>query len=813
MIMPFRPIRKTSGLRTVVLSCLSASLLLFFVSSSSLRSQGQEFIWRPFGEGICGGTVVAFGFAEDGSVLAGTTAGLYRLPAGERQWRKTTVTSEITHIARAADGAMLAGTIDGSYRSADNGRTWSLMFTVSGMTNFVPYPNGTVFAAQDGGVFGPPSYYYRSTDNGLTWQTHWLFEIATGDNWMVVNNKGEWLLTTSEGLMISRNQGKTWEETGFTATIERMLNASPDRILAVGSGIWASTDGGWNWGRIDTLGFNDLQVAPNGDYFYRRAADDSFYKASPLNGIYRSADMGTSRSRILATLNPTGLGIAPDGTIWAGAHSGIFRSADNGNSWERFDSGMNGRSMGKLARTTGNDLFALAATGLLTDGRRLHNLYRSTDDGATWSVLRDSLDGAILQAGPNGALYAARAEIMETPGAYPPEDSAAVHLLRSADGGATWSQTRGNGSVMEVAIAGETVAAAFTRVDSDSNMIGGDVLFSRDGGETWRRLTDPGEAWEDVAASKPVAHVAVLQDGSILFGVLGRVGRELKQAGLYRITTGGDVEALDTGLAATGFGVAPDGSILATASRVARAAEGESMMTGEYGIYRSADNGALWSRIVADEFPSLETEEFALGPDGVLFATLNGTTHRSDNNGATWTAVKYGAQNVRLAHFEFHASGSIFAKGQNISFYSVDAGRTWRPIGTGLPWPGISDHILTGTGSLLGGTPQHGMYRVYRNESGDVETEREGEEETNGRLRIAGSAGDEYELRFTTGSPGPVSVTLFDLLGRNVSILIDRSFPAGEHRARLDASGLPRGLYLLVMNGPDGIVSTSVRVR
>lgn len=235
-------------------------------------------------------------------------------------------------------------------------------------------------------------------------------------------------------------------------------------------------------------------------------------------------------------------------------------------------------------------------------------------------------------------------------------------------------------------------------------------------------------------------------------------------------------------------------------------------MTDEYGIYRSVDNGAVWSRVVADMFSSIETDEFLFTPDGVAFGSLRSRTYRSDNNGASWTEVKYGAQNIRLTSFEFHASGSIFAKGQNITFYSVDAGRTWTPIGTGLHWPGISDHILTGTGTLLGGTPQHGMYRVYRNESGAVEAERK-EERTDGRLRIAESAGEEYGLYFTTDSPGSVSVALFDLLGRKVSILIDRSFQAGEHRARFDASGLPRGLYLLVMSGPDGIVSTPVRIR
>jgi hypothetical protein len=44
---------------------------------------------------------------------------------------------------------------------------------------------------------------------------------------------------------------------------------------------------------------------------------------------------------------------------------------------------------------------------------------------------------------------------------------------------------------------------------------------------------------------------------------------------------------------------------------------------------------------------------------------------------------------------------------------------------------------------------------------------------------------------------GRTSVTVHDLLGREVAVLVDRTLPAGEHRVRFDAGNLPSGMYLV----------------
>ena len=52
-----------------------------------------------------------------------------------------------------------------------------------------------------------------------------------------------------------------------------------------------------------------------------------------------------------------------------------------------------------------------------------------------------------------------------------------------------------------------------------------------------------------------------------------------------------------------------------------------------------------------------------------------------------------------------------------------------------------------------------------------------------------------------------VSLKVYDLLGREVAVLVDGRLPAGEHEAVFEASALPTGVYLIRMEAA-GIVQT-----
>ena len=51
-------------------------------------------------------------------------------------------------------------------------------------------------------------------------------------------------------------------------------------------------------------------------------------------------------------------------------------------------------------------------------------------------------------------------------------------------------------------------------------------------------------------------------------------------------------------------------------------------------------------------------------------------------------------------------------------------------------------------------------------------------------------------ITYTLDRPGPVEMSVYDLTGRIVSILVNGMQPAGQYEVRFDADGLPPGMYL-----------------
>ena len=66
------------------------------------------------------------------------------------------------------------------------------------------------------------------------------------------------------------------------------------------------------------------------------------------------------------------------------------------------------------------------------------------------------------------------------------------------------------------------------------------------------------------------------------------------------------------------------------------------------------------------------------------------------------------------------------------------------------------------------------------------------------------------ELSFRLGAPADVELAVYDALGRRVAVVLDGALGAGDHAARLDASALPSGLYLVRLTAGDRTATRSV---
>ena len=262
--------------------------------------------------------------------------------------------------------------------------------------------------------------------------------------------------TDGQAIMRSHDDGKKWYRLNIGQDLEYddrvrclLLDPRDENSVFAGAetGLFHSKDCGVTWSRVDCA-LNDyavwkLAVAPSDSKFMYAGT------GSPTRSIlFRSADggftwtpttlqmpercLGVSRPRMLA------LCVDPDDPmdVWAGVEEGgLFRSRDGGEHWDRIDTswpefGGNSDIHDIVILKNGAEKVILALTVIA--------LYRSTDDGKSWSRQVASQSWGLrysrcLQRKPGTN------EIFIGIGDGTPGTTAAV--MRSRDAGLTWEKT------------------------------------------------------------------------------------------------------------------------------------------------------------------------------------------------------------------------------------------------------------------------------------------------------------------------------------------------------------------------------------
>lgn len=334
-------------------------------------------------------------------------------------------------------------------------------------------------------------------------------------------------------------------------------------------------------------------------------------------------------------------------------------------------------------------------------------LLRSADGGATWteaSGLASGRIGAIVEG--DGALVATLDY---------------DRLVRSDDAGRTWRELPSVGTLLSLASDGERLFAAAIASDRPA------LLRSDDGGESWVALSPLGA------------------DGTYAYGIFAGSGLLLAPSyesyALYRSADGGASwqplrSAPEAVVFADAYGF-HEGSVFAFSQQDAA-------------IYRSADDGATWTRHALEGAPfvSFGGSFFADGADGFFAGGGTGPAYRWDAPTGTWLPASEGLGPGFLTSLHGGAAGTYalvedrllqFAGGAwrevaglvrtrvldlaggdgslvAIDAYrrlqaSADGGRTWRRLDSpGESGPAISAAAVGG-GSLWAGTAGQGVFR------------------------------------------------------------------------------------------------------
>ena len=350
--------------------------------------------------------------------------------------------------------------------------------------------------------------------------------------------------------------------------------------------------------------------------------------------------------------------INSSGDIFAGTFGGgVFRSADNGATWTATNSGLTDPFILALAINQNGNIFAG------TDGG---GILRSVDNGSTWSQASTGLANLVVQAfaiNASGHLFAGTAG-----GAF-----------RSTNNGGSWTEIN-NG------LANKNVRALV--INSSGHIFAGTVggvFRSTNNGDNWTQVNN-GLSNTDAYA------LAINASGQIFAGTNG---------GVFRSPNNGD-NWTPKNIGLTNNNI----------RSIAINASGHIFVGTEGGgIFRSLDNGENWASVNAG-LTNKDVRALAINSNGHIFAgTFNGGSFRSLDNGANWSNVNTGLGSTRVLSFAINSNGHIFAGTFSGIFRSTDNGSNWTPMNAGLTNSEVRALAINSTGQIFAGTNGGGVFR------------------------------------------------------------------------------------------------------
>ncbi|MEP7234975.1 MAG: T9SS type A sorting domain-containing protein, partial [Ignavibacteriota bacterium] len=144
-----------------------------------------------------------------------------------------------------------------------------------------------------------------------------------------------------------------------------------------------------------------------------------------------------------------------------------------------------------------------------------------------------------------------------------------------------------------------------------------------------------------------------------------------------------------------------------------------------------------------------------------------------------------------------------------------DDGVTWNPAMNGLPYVHVTELRVRGANGnrLLAGTYGRGMFWLDLTTLGTKTTPTVSEnlklEPTYPNPISSGNA----TVGFSLKNPGLATLSLHDVLGRELRILDKSYYSAGKHEAALNLAGIASGTYFILLTGNGNSVSEKIVIN
>lgn len=659
------------------------------------------------------------------------------------------------------------------------------------------------------------------------------------------------------GMFKSTNGGTTWTFIGlpnsycFGDIAINPLNTQELYVAAVGSlrhknperGLYKSTNGGINWTLSlflsDSVGATDVVLDPNTPskvfcaMWERQRREDYIKYGGPMTALYLSTNSGSTWSVVNGgfpsndpTLGRIALDISKSNpqviyalTSYANGNSrGLYKSTDGGNSWTYINSSVAGSSnyawFNRICKVSPIDPNNVYCGGL--------NMEHSVNGGSSFSF------GGSFHVDQHAAAFA---------------PSNANIIVIGNDGGIDYSTNAGTSWLQSQTLPVTQFYAGDVDYNNTNTIMGG----AQDNG-TPRTLTGGLNNWTDITGG----------DGFyclVDYTTSQRVYASTQNGALERSTNGGNSFMSGTnGLDLTysnwmtpyvmdkttpltlycgtykifktingmqsWTAISPDltnGHIqnLGTITTVDVSKSNPNVIycgTDDANVWVTTNGGTNWTKINSG-LPYRWVTRVTIHPDSanVCYVTLSGYKvdslgahiYRTSNYGSTWISLHGNLPDAPLNDVIIDPADykTLYVASDIAVMYTTDLGTTWQVLGTGFPTNVPCHHILLHNPSRTLYVWTHGR-SIFK-----INTPLVGISNNQNGVPVSYRLYQNYpnpfnpstKIKFDVPAVGTVlrtvRLTIYDILGREVTTLINGNLKPGTYEIQWDASSFSSGVY------------------
>ncbi|WP_263355349.1 WD40/YVTN/BNR-like repeat-containing protein [Acidicapsa acidisoli] len=247
--------------------------------------------WSQIATGLDGRDVFTLAQSQDGTVLAGTSHGIFALENGDISGKdsdgphwvmRSSILNSGTKIVTETVGGRRVNRIENITLPAREMSSRVANFDLSGEVWLVATSEGL----------------FTSKDRGATWQGGLV--MGSAEYHSVAVWDGEMLAARRAGLVFSKDQGKNWDPMGIPSKIKdiRKIAFSKDGELWIGAGdgIYFSRDKGANWFWLEKIPIRDVgdlaQDAKTGRMLATSRSNQMLFSIDPKTLQYTATQTG-----------------------------------------------------------------------------------------------------------------------------------------------------------------------------------------------------------------------------------------------------------------------------------------------------------------------------------------------------------------------------------------------------------------------------------------------------------------------------------------------------------------------------------------